>query len=86
MPHVKSVAPHIPCPTCKGNGSIELPDHLQRTLSLLRKLRRATEPKIQSLMKDNIGATGFNNRIETLISYGMVARERNGRAWVYLVL
>jgi len=83
---MKSVAPKVPCPTCTGTGQIDLPDHLVRTLAVLRKIKRATPPQLKELMSDPIGVTGFNERLDTLLSYGMVARERNGRAWVYRVI
>jgi hypothetical protein len=83
---VKSVALKIDCPNCAGSGKVNLPDHLVRTLGVLRKLKRATAPQIKRLMDDPVGFSAFNERLETLLIYGMVARERNGRAWVYRVL
>lgn len=76
----------ITCSACCGRGVVKLPDHLVRTLAVLKKLRKATVPQIKRLMKDKIGFTAFNNRLETLLQYGMVARERNGKAWVYRVV
>lgn len=76
----------IDCHSCAGSGKVKLPDHLFRTLSVLRKIRKATAPQLKKLMKDPIGFTGFNERLDTLYLYGLVARERNGRSWVYRAL
>lgn len=79
----------ITCPTCSGNGRVQLdslhPD-LARTLAFVRRARHCTAATAAAALdpSGNFVPSTFNNRLEKLRKYGLLRREgKDGKAWIY---
>jgi hypothetical protein len=78
------VTPQIPCFACLGKGGIPLPSEYLRTLRFVEKQGEATPAAVAKATKVTHSATC--NRLERLRAWGLLARWKNGRNWVYIPL
>lgn len=72
------------CPRC-GVGRIPIPDHLFRTLTIIRHLKRASATQVHGEASERLVVGAINNRLSKLHRLGFLTRRREGRAWIYSV-
>ena len=76
--------PRVVCGHCAGAGTVDMPKHLFDVLLAVRALGRATAREVRDRLRTRVSLTAFNNRLETLRSLGLLAREPiDGRSVVY---
>jgi hypothetical protein len=73
----------ITCQQCKGQGRVELPEHLEQTLQKLRRMKSATALQIGEALAWKSTRSAMNRRLEELRGLGFVKRERIGRDFLY---
>jgi predicted transcriptional regulator len=71
------------CPACNGSGEVQVPEHLDRLLKLVKRYPDSTVELLHSKQDDEISANAVNNRITLLMAYGLVQRRKEGRNFRY---
>lgn len=75
----------VTCTTCKGTGQMLLTGRMADMLELFKRGRKMTAREIQAETSDGVHTTAINNRLERLRSFGLLDREKQGRALRYFL-
>lgn len=85
----KVFLPTIECAACGGSGRVQLPDHLLRTLLIVKAAKAGVVACEVAAQLDFDGHTiaissnAASNRLSALLELGFVHRQREGKTWVY---
>jgi hypothetical protein len=80
VPKKNNGVPMIQCPKCNGAGEILLSNELMEVLAFVRKHPRCTTGDVRAAIdpKEQFHITAFNNRLDLLLKFDLVIRERTG--------
>lgn len=71
---------------CEGAGTVELKPELQRTLGLFRNGRKMKAADAHDELSERVTVSAISNRLRDMWDFGLLGRERRGKAWFYFKL
>jgi len=78
-------SPLIKCPTCAGEGTVQLNAELAETLAIFKRSDRLTSQDVKSNVKSDVTQNAITNRLEKLRAQGLLERVRVGKWFQYFL-